>query len=339
MSKYIAVHGKPQGPGDARPTAQQIVEDEEVKGKLAGKTIFITGANQGIGFETVRALRTTGATIFLGVRDLKKGQQAVEDLRASNPNNGAPLHLIELSLNSLNSVRAAAQAFLAQRANLNILILNAGVMATPEGKTVDGFETQFGINHLGHFLLFQLLKPALLAAATPSFTSRVISLSSLAHRVSDIRFHDLNFEEEGSYEPWVAYGQSKSANIYMATEIDKRYGPMGVHALSLHPGTIATNLGQYVDPKAVEAMVDDQVKLMMKSAPQGAATTVYAAISKDWEGRGGRYLSDCGEPGPAKPSLSMVWTDVGHAPWVYDEHKAAKLWFESCKLVGIEDNA
>lgn len=341
MSRYTAAHSNPQGPGDARPTALQIIQDEDLVGKLTGKSIFVTGANQGVGLETARAFHATGASIFLGVRDLAKGQQAIEDIKASDPENKAPLHLIEISLDSFDSVRKGAEAFLAKSNELNILVLNAGVMYTPEGRTVDGFETQFGVNHLGHFLLFQLLKPALLAASTPSFNSRVVAVSSMGHRAGEVRFHDFNFDEPNSYHPWVAYGQSKTANIYMANEIEKRYGNRGLHAISLHPGGVVTNLHRYItDPEILSLMEKNtELRKLIKSPAQGAATSVYAALSKDWEGKGGRYMYDCQEAGPARPDSDTMSADNGYAPWAYDEEKAAKLWVESCKMVGLEEDA
>ncbi|EXK26695.1 oxidoreductase [Fusarium oxysporum f. sp. melonis 26406] len=157
-------------------------------------------------------------------------------------------------------------------------------MATPEGKTKDGFDMQFGTNHLGHFLFFQLLKPALVAASTPSYQSRVISVSSMAHRMGGIRFHDFNFEKEGEHDPWLAYGQSKTANIYITAELERKYGAQGLHALAVHPGVIMTNLSQHVDLNQLG--VTEQLKLVTKSPTQGAATTIYPALSKEWEGRG-----------------------------------------------------
>ena len=337
MSRYQTLYAEQQGPGDARPTALEIVQDEDLVGKLTDKAVFITGANQGLGLETARALHATGATIYLGVRDVKKGQEAIDSiLSSSKDKNKDSLRLIQMSLDSLESVRSAAKAFLTQSDKLNILILNAGVMATPEGRTVDGFETQFGTNHLGHFLLFQLLKPTLLASVTPSFNSRVVVVASAGHRHTGIRFHDLTFDEPGSYEPYTAYGQSKTANIYLANEIERRYGPKGLHALSLHPGGIITNLAQYVDRELLKDM--SKGKNFMMNAEQGAATTVYAALSKEWEGRGGRYLANCIEQGPLDPNSSQFDGDsVGYAPWAYDVEKAAKLWDVSCELVHIAE--
>jgi NAD(P)-dependent dehydrogenase (short-subunit alcohol dehydrogenase family) len=328
----------PEGPGDSRPTALQIVEDEGLIGKLTDKIAFITGANQGIGLETARALHATGVTVYLGVRDIIKSQQAVRDIMSSpDPTNKARVHLIKLSLDSFDSIRTAAKEFLSKSNHkLSVLILNAGVMATPEGRTVDGFETQFGINHLGHFLLFQLLKPALLAASTPSFQSRVVSVSSYGHRSGEIRFDDFNFEKV-PYNPWAAYGQSKTANIYLANEIERRYGYRGLHALSLHPGGVLSNLQQHIDPETRKAWMNPAAVNYTKSTAQGAATSVYAAVSKDWEGRGGKYLSNCVVQGPV--NQPTVMGDDGYAAWAYEEEKAETLWRESCKLVGVEEDA
>ncbi|KAF4977649.1 hypothetical protein FDECE_18330 [Fusarium decemcellulare] len=342
MSKYAALHANPQGPGDARPTALQIVQDEDLVGKLKGKTVLVTGANQGIGFEAARAFHATGATVFLGSRDPVKGKQAIDKIRDLDPTNDAPLHLIKISVDSLDSVREAAQAFLNHDADikLNLLVLNAGIMAPPYSKTVDGFESQLATNHLGHFLLFQLLKPALLAASTPSLNSRVVSVSSLAHRSSEIRFHDLNFEEPDSYDAWTAYGQSKTANIYLANEIERRYGHQGLHAFSLHPGGIATNLLQYLSQEMKDyAAQNPELQKGFKSVPQGAATTVFAALSKSLEGKGGKYLVDEAEAPPADPNADAMSPDSGYSTWAYDQDKAARLWVESNKLVGLEVDA
>ncbi|GKT63821.1 WW domain-containing oxidoreductase [Colletotrichum tofieldiae] len=339
MSKYAASHVNPQGPGDARPTALQVIEDEGLIGKLTGKVVLVTGANAGIGLETARAIHATGATLVLTARDSTKAQQAIDNVKnGPGPKSGAPIHAIELRLDSLVSVRSAARAFFAKSDKLNVLILNAGVMATPQGKTEDGFETQFGTNYLGHFLLFQLLKPALLSASTPEFQSRVISLSSMGHRASGIHLDDLNFEKE-PYEPWTAYGRSKTANIYLANEIERRYGSKGLHALSVHPGVIDTNLTQFLPEEVVDNFFkkDEALQKVMKSIPQGAATTVYAALSKEWEGRGGKFLNNLAEEKPAKPDEDWMQNPVGYAPWAYDVESASKLWEESNTLVGAND--
>ncbi|KAL9944609.1 hypothetical protein D7B24_007332 [Verticillium nonalfalfae] len=338
MSRYAASHVSTQGPGDARPTALQVVEDEDLFNKLAGKVVLVTGANSGIGVETARAIHATGATLYITARDSAKAQQAIENIKnGPGPKSNAPIHAIEMRLDSFASVRAAAKTFHDKENKLNLLILNAGVMATPESKTEDGFETQFGTNHLGHFLLFQLLKPDLLAASTPQFHSRVISVASSGHRFSKVRLDDFNFEND-PYEPWTAYGQSKTANIHLANEIERRYGSKGLHGLSLHPGIIQTNLSQYLSKEVLESFAtNDMLLKCMKSVGQGAATTIYAALSKEWEGRGGKYLSNLAEEEPAEVNEDWLQSEVGYAPWAYDEEAARELWEKSNKLVGVDD--
>ncbi|KXH28054.1 hypothetical protein CNYM01_03654 [Colletotrichum nymphaeae SA-01] len=348
MSRYAGAFQTPKGPGDARPTSLQIIQDEGLIGKLTGKTILITGANQGIGLETARALYQTGATIYLGVRSREKGEKAIADITASaKGQTSGSLDFVEMSLDDFSSVRKGAQDFLSKSdGKLNILVNNAGIMAQTKTITKDGFESQFATNHLGHFLLFQLLKPAILASATPAFASRVVVVSSMAHRASDIRFEDVNFDEEGSYEPYTAYGQSKTANIYFSNEIERRYGASrNLHSTSLHPGAILTNMAasQNVDVDAIKASMGEETfnKLMstLKNPEQGAATSVYAAVSREWEGKGGKYLNDCAEAGPGVGGFTPATTDPGYASWAYDEEKAARLWRESCKIVGVEDDA
>jgi NAD(P)-dependent dehydrogenase (short-subunit alcohol dehydrogenase family) len=172
-SKYAAAHEKLNGPGDARPTASQIIDDYDLEGKLSGKVVLITGCSSGIGGDTARAIYRTGATIYATARDVDKAKKALSDLTDTSR-----VHFLQLDLGSVASVCAAAESFKSKSPQLNILIGNAGVMASPEGRTVDGFETQFGTNHLGHFLLFYLLKDTLLASSTPEFNSRVVLLSS-----------------------------------------------------------------------------------------------------------------------------------------------------------------
>lgn len=329
FSRYAEAHRSPQGPGDARPTALDIVKDEGLEGKLADKVFLITGCSSGIGIDTARALSATGAKLFLGVRDIAKGKSALADILESGR-----VELLKIDLNSLESVREAARTFLKKSKTLNVLISNAGVMATPKGKTADNFETQFGTNHLAHFLLFQLLKSTLLASSTSNFNSRVVMLSSSGHRTSGILIDDYNFEH-AEYSPWAAYGQSKTANIYMANEIERRYGSQGLHALSLHPGGILTGLQVHVSAAVKESWFPDGVlNVQFKSTAQGAATTVYAAISKYWEGKGGRYLENCAESGPVQEPRTPV--SPGYALHAFDEEKEKKLWLDSLKMVGLE---
>lgn len=207
-------------------------------------------------------------------------------------------------------------------------------MAVPKNvKTADGHESQFGTNHLAHFLLFQLLKPLLLASATPDFSSRVVSLSSSGHRSGGVHFDDYGLDAPGAYNPWAAYGQSKTANIYLANEIDRRYGARGLHAWSLHPGGIMTGLQVHM-PDSVKAgwKTDKEVSNYMKSPEQGAATSVWAAVDKDLEGAGGRFLEDCEITGACVGSGLKA---KGYASWAFDPEGEAKLWKDSCKMVGV----
>ncbi|KAI9372249.1 hypothetical protein BJX61DRAFT_553024 [Aspergillus egyptiacus] len=313
---------------------QQIIHDEGLEGKLAGKVILITGCSSGIGIETARALSTTGATLYLTARDLSKAHAALGTL-AHDPKNN--IHLLELDLSSLASVRTCAAEFLRRSPTLNILINNAGIMVPPEGRTADGFETQFGTNHLGHFLLTQILKHTLIASATPELPSRLIMVSSSAHRASEVDFTDSNFASR-DYDAWTAYGQSKTAMIWTANEIDRRYGAQGLHAFSLHPGSIASGLQKYVSDELRQRWAGeipaDSLAAAAKSPEQGAATTVWAAVAKCLEGKGGLYLEDCQIIGPLAADAGLL--DPGYAPWVYDGSRAERLYGLSMKLVGME---
>jgi NAD(P)-dependent dehydrogenase (short-subunit alcohol dehydrogenase family) len=227
-------------------------------------------------------LKATGARLFVTARDLSKGREALGDILEPGK-----VELLLLDLNSLASVRQFAKEFLDTSGNkLNILINNAGVMATPEGTTEDGFETQFGTNHLAHFLLFQLVKPALLASSSPEFQSRVVAVSSLGHRYFAPKMDNLMLK--GEYDANHAYAHSKTANIWFANEIERKYGNQGLHAFSLHPGGIWSGLQVHVPSEELEGWkASSMVQNYMKSPAQGAATTVWAAIAKVWEGKGG----------------------------------------------------
>lgn len=207
-------------------------------------------------------------------------------------------------------------------------------MATPEGsKTADGFEQQFGVNHLAHFTLTALLLPILLHSSTPSFNSRVVAITSSAHRYSAINWEDVNLTR--NYNPWVGYGQSKTATIWMANYIDRVYGPRGVHATSVHPGGVFTALHQNVAPEMMAEWQRDPAMIASMLTPeQGAATMAWAAAAKVWEGKGGKYLSDCGVGGPAKNLMSVL--DPGYGPHAFDEEEENRLWELSCKLAGVK---
>ncbi|KAL3467169.1 hypothetical protein BJX64DRAFT_300780 [Aspergillus heterothallicus] len=342
MSRYAAVHSNPQGAGDDRPTALQIVKDNDLEGKLTGKVAVITGISAGLGVEVVRALAATGATLYLTARDIPKAESALDDILQRDR-----MHLIHMDHNSLASVRIAAEKILAQtsaaKTGVNLLICNAGIMCLPARElTVDGHEVQFQTNHLSHYLLFSILRPALLAgaAASPDFHSRVVLVSASGHRAHGLNASDDYNFEKSEYSPWAVYAQSKTANIYMANEIERRYGARGVHGLSLHPGIIQTGLSRHLPRQQVETMLaNENIVRGAKNIKQGAATIIYAAVDRDWEGKGGRYLVDCreAEEGPNdRDILSLAYT--GHT---YHEEDEERLWRDSEKIVGVvsEDGA
>jgi NAD(P)-dependent dehydrogenase (short-subunit alcohol dehydrogenase family) len=206
-------------------------------------------------------------------------------------------------------------------------------MATPEGsKTSDGFEQQFGVNHLAHFTLTTLLLPTLISSSTSSFNSRVIALTSNGHRYSAINWDDINFSK--GYSPWIGYGQSKTANIWLANYIDRVFGPQGVHANSVHPGGALTGLQTNLTQENLQEWGSNaEMMAGMLSTEQAAATTTWAAVAGVLEGKGGRYLTDCGEGAPARDLMSIV--DPGYAPHAFDENEEAKLWKLSEELTGV----
>ena len=292
-------------------TALEAIEGFDLTGKVA----VVTGASpNSIGLETARSLVSAGATVVLGLRDDAKASAAVDDLTATVP--GARVEASRLDLASLDSVRAFAAAVLMRHTDVDLLINNAGVMATPLERTTEGFELQFGTNHLAHFLLTRELLPALLAGDG----ARVINLSSAGHWMGGVNFDDVNYESS-DYSPWPAYGQSKTANILFASELDRRYGDRGVHGYSVHPGTVRTDLDRHLDDEG-KAMVQRKIAkagIIMKTPPQGASTTVVAATAGDLPG--GAYLDDC-----------AVSTQI--APYAQDADAAARLWTVSEQLVG-----
>lgn len=216
---------------------------------------------------------------------------------------------------------------------LNVLIRDAGVMNTPEGRTQEAFETQFGTNHLAHFLLINLLIPTLLASSTPTFNSRIVILSSIAHRFGSVHFHNLNLDH-GAYGPEVAYSQSKTANLWTANHLERIYGSQGLHAWSAQPGGVATELMRHMsDSEKGFVASHPQLAKIFKSPAQGAATTVWASTASVLEGRGGWYLEDCQIVGKWEEKAGE-W-GPGHAEHAYDEDAERKLWDVSMKMVGL----
>ncbi len=288
--------------------------------RLDGRTVLVTGASTGLGLETARALATTGAHVVLTARSEEKGAAAESAIRASVPDASIEYGILDLA--SLQSVRAFADWFLATHDRLDVLVNNAGVMFTPLERTADGFELQFGTNHLGPFLLTALLAPALRAAAP----SRVVNLSSVAHEFSDMDWDDLNYRSR-PYDKFEAYGQSKTASILFTRELDRRLGPEGVHSNAVHPGSIPTELLRYMGPDDFAAIrkrtgaTGPPPPGSLKTVETGAATSVWAAVAPEFSDRGGMYLSDCE-------------VSDGDAAYTRDEAAAARLWSLSEEMVG-----
>lgn len=313
-------------PFGMRSTALEVVAGHD----LSGKTALVTGASSGIGVETARALLSAGAEAILAVRDPQKGEAVAHELRESTGNRNA--HVIELDLSSLESVRKAAEHVLSRWAHINILVNNAGVMATPFSHTAEGFEMQLGTNHLGHFLFTVRLIPALRAAAP----SRVVVVSSIGHRRSDVHFEDLNYSSR-PYDKMEAYGQSKTANVLFAVGLTQLYGAEGITASALHPGGILTGLQKFVSEEEARAMgwMDEQGNLnpLFKTIEQGASTSVWAAVGKELEGIGGLYLENCQEALPVDPN--QPYSGSGYKPYARDPEHAGRLWKVSEELVGL----
>src|SRR6202048_2098956 len=269
--------------------------DDVLSGKdLSGKRVLVTGVSAGLGVETARALAAHGAQVVGAARDLAKAQRATAEVGAQAAKGGG-LELVELELASLESVRACAEALVADGRRFDAVIANAGVMRTPFGHTADGFETQFGTNHLGHFVLVNRIA-SLIAPG-----GRLVSVASSGHRYSDVDLDDPNFERT-PYEPTIAYGRSKTANILFAVEFDRRHRARDVRATALHPGGILTELGRHLQPGELDATVE-QINVQLraegrppfqfKTIPQGAATSVWAAFVAAAEMVGGRYCWYC----------------------------------------------
>src|SRR6201981_3006460 len=235
---------------------------------LKGKRILVTGVSAGIGVETARSLAAHGAQVVGAARDLNKAKTATAQVRKDAAANGGSFELVELDLADLKSVRACADRLLAKGEPFDVVIANAGVMATPFGHTTDGFETQFGTNHLGHFVLVNRI------ASLIRDGGRLINLSSSGHRYANVDLDDPNFERT-PYEPFVAYGRSKTANILFAVAFDKRHRGRGVRAAAVHPGGIRTELGRYVEPGRIEKIVEE---INQQLAAQGKAPFQWKTI-------------------------------------------------------------
>jgi len=305
-----------------RSTALEVIAGHD----LTGRDAIVTGGASGIGVETVRALATAGARVTIATRDLSKAQSIAETLRAETGSSLIEADLVDLG--SLASVRAFVDGYVAQHTRLDLLINNAGIMATPFGLTPDGFELQFGTNHIGHFALATGLLPALRAAGK----ARVVSLSSIGHRRSDIHYDDLNFEHR-PYDPFSAYGQSKTANALFAVGLTQRHAAEGITANAVMPGGILTGLQKHMSREEQMALgwFDEQgnINPRFKNTEQGAATSIFAAVAPELEGVGGLYLEDC--------AVAVPWTEEhpysGYMPYALDPDNAEHLWSVSEQLI------
>lgn len=308
----------------ADTTTDEILEGR----KLDGLRVIVTGASGGLGEETARALAAHGAAVTLTARDLDRGRAALQRIQASTGRDD--LEVRELELGDADSIRAFADGWLADHDALDVLINNAGIMACPLGRTAKGYEMQFATNHLGHFELTGRLLPALRRGTR----SRIVNLSSAAHKLSAVDFDDPHFERR-DYDKWIAYGQSKTANVLFAVGLERRFADEGIHAFALHPGGIMTDLGRHLEESDVvelmrRAKVDPGEGLKMKSVPAGAATTVWAATAGELEGRGGIYLEDC----QIAPRCGGLLEDPGYMDYAVDPEAAERLWTLSEELIG-----
>jgi NAD(P)-dependent dehydrogenase (short-subunit alcohol dehydrogenase family) len=305
-------------------TTEEILEGVDLRGVSA----LVTGASGGLGLETARALAAHGASVTLAARDVTRLHEAARAISASTGN--AAVDCLELDLASLAAVRTAAARFADTHGSLNLLINNAGVMASPLMRSADGHEMQFAVCHLGHFLFTCLLVPLLRAGAP----ARVVNLSSAGHKMSPVLFDDTDFLTQ-PYEKWVAYGQAKTANVLFSVELSKRLGRYGISSNAVHPGAIGnTDLGRHLEPADMKALMQrtgSSEGFRFKSLEAGAATTVWAATASELEGRGGLYLEDCHV---AQANDDPARYFGGYRSYATDPAQAQRLWSLTEEIVG-----
>lgn len=314
----------------AKTTAEEVLAGID----LTGKRFLVTGISGGIGLETARALVTKGATVIGAVRGLARAEAATAAVRDAASQGGGNLALVELDLASLQSVRTCADKLLTDGTPFDAIIANAGVMATPFEKTVDGFELQFAANYLGHFALITRIERLL------TNNGRVVMLSSQAHRVADVDLADPGFEQQ-EYYPFVAYGKSKTAMSLFAVEFDRRHRDRGIRAASVMPGNSMTDLARHFSPEAMQELFETVGKaradaglptLELKEIPQAAATSVWAAVVADKDEIGGCYLEDCAvAPIDDTPN---PFAD-GVKSYALDADRARQLWSLSEKWINV----
>ena len=313
--------------------------DEVLSGfNLKDKRVLVTGVSAGLGVETARSLAAHGAHVVGTARDQKKADAATNEVRKDAAAHGGSFEVVALDLASLKSVRACADRLLEKGEPFDVIIANAGVMATPFGHTEDGFETQFGTNHLGHFLLVNRIAPLLRARG------RLINLASAGHRFSSVDLEDPNFERT-PYDPWVAYGRSKTANILFVVAFDSRYRDRGIRAAAVHPGGIRTELSRHLDQAHLQALIDQMNKqseaegtqpFKYKTISQGAATSVWAGFVASAEEIGGRYCENCHVSQIVPDDKTLSVNSEGVRAYALDPKAADALWKKSEELVGEE---
>ena len=302
-------------PFNATSTAAEVVDGID----LHGKHMVVTGGSSGIGIETARALATAGAAVVIAVRNPEAGRSVAETINASL--DSPRVTVAQLDLADLSSVRRFTTEW--GDTPLHALINNAGIMATPLMRTASGWESQFATNHLGHFALANALHDALAAAEG----ARIVSVSSRGHLRSPVTFDDINFNER-EYDPWLAYGQSKTANVLFAVEATRLWADHGIAANALHPGGIWTNLVRYLSEDVVESLRADPAA-KYKTPQQGAATSVFVATSPMLNGIGARYFEDCNQAVPYNGGSERV----GVADYALDPEAAQRLWDVSVHAV------
>ncbi len=317
-SDHAAVAGNGEGAFGAETTTDEVMAGID----LSGRRALVTGASGGLGLETARALAAAGASVTMAVRDVARGSAAADGVRAQHPD--ADLAIEQVDLADVASAAALADRMVAAGSPLDLLILNAGVMACPLERTPQGWELQFATNHLGHFVLATGVLDLLLDAPKGA---RVVALSSGAHFISPVVFDDIHFASR-DYEPWSAYGQSKTANALFALELDKRYGHVGIHAYSVHPGMVATDLGRHLDRAGLTAVVGKGTSRVssLKQVDTGASTTLVAATAPFLDEHGGAYLADC-QLAVDAPGANVV---AAHAR---DPAAAERLWEASEAMI------
>lgn len=302
---------------------------------LRGKRILVTGVSAGIGVETGRALASHGAQVIGAARDLGKAERATAHIPRDAAASGGSLELVRLDLASLKSVRACADALVARGEPLDVVIANAAVMATPFGHTEDGFETQFGTNHLGHFVLVNRIASLLRRGG------RLVSVTSSGHRIADVDLDDPNFER-ASYHPYRAYGRSKTANILFAVGFDRRHRERGVRAAAVHPGGIQTQISRHSHAHQEQQMIEQLNRQLAaegkppfcwKSVPQGAATSVWAAVTAPADEIGGRYCENRHVGNVVPDGVRLDPNSEGVRGYALDPVNAEALWKKSEQMV------